>query len=88
MRACVCVLEPSGIERREYTFSLRAFARLSFPSFIVDVFDSLWRPRIRLKDVQLAPGLAPLNPNANVIFVTCKKITAELGATKTDEESA
>ena len=44
--------------------------------------------RIRLKDVQLAPGLAPLNPNANVIFVTCKKITAELGATKTDEESA
>ena len=46
------------------------------------------RIRIRLKDVQLAPGLAPLNPNANVIFVTCKKITAELGATKTDEESA
>ena len=41
--------------------------------------------RLRMSNVKLGPGLKPLKPKSNVIFVTCKKITAELGA-KAEEE--
>lgn len=43
------------------------------------------RLRLRMSNVKLGPGLKPLKPKSNVIFVTCKKITAELGA-KAEEE--
>ncbi len=42
--------------------------------------------RVRMSDVKLAPGLVSARPLSNFIFVTCKKITAELGAAKTEEE--
>ena len=45
----------------------------------------LVRLRLRMSNVKLGPGLKPLKPKSNVIFVTCKKITAELGA-KAEEE--
>jgi hypothetical protein len=42
--------------------------------------------RVRMSDIKLAPGLVSTRPLSNFIFVTCKKITAELGAAKTEED--
>jgi hypothetical protein len=43
---------------------------------------------VRLSDIKLAPGLTAARPDANVVFVTCKKVAQDISAKSTEEEQA